>query len=114
MANKTDGITDLTKLLIAASKKFSKTQYSKLTSVIFAMLHGVNYGYTEMDQRFLNDAADVYEVHQDHDEFLEEIDKELDEVEKTLSKFKKPLPPKSKNNVIKFSDYKQDVTNDGG
>ena len=78
------------------------------------MLHGVSYGYDQMDQRFLNDAADVYEVHQDHDEFLEEIDKELDEVEKTLSKFKKPLPPKSKNNVIKFSDYKQDVTNDGG
>ena len=27
MADKTDGITDLTKLLIAASKKFSKTEY---------------------------------------------------------------------------------------
>ena len=114
MANKTDGITELTKLLVSASKKFSKTEYNRLSSVIFAMLHGVSYGYDQMDQRFLNDAADVYEVHQDHDEFLEEIDKELDEVEKTLSKFKKPLPPKSKNNVIKFSDYKQDATNDGG
>ena len=114
MANKTDGITELTKLLVSASKKFTKTEYNRLSSVIFAMLHGVSYGYDQMDQRFLNDAADVYEVHQDHDEFLEEIDKELDEVEKTLSKFKKPLPPKSKNNVIKFSDYKQDVTNDGG
>ena len=114
MANKTDGITELTKLLVSASKKFSKTEYNRLSSVIFAMLHGVSYGYDQMDQRFLNDAADVYEVHQDHDEFLEEIDKELDEVEKTLSKFKKPFPPKSKNNVIKFSDYKQDVTNDGG
>ena len=114
MADKTDGITDLTKLLVSASKKFSKTEYNRLSSVIFAMLHGVSYGYDQMDQRFLNDAADIYEVHQDHDEFLEEIDKELDEVEKTLSKFKKPLPPKSKNNVIKFSDYKQDVTNDGG
>ena len=114
MADKTDGITDLTKLLVSASKKFTKTEYNRLSSVIFAMLHGVSYGYDQMDQRFLNDAADIYEVHQDHDEFLEEIDKELDEVEKTLSKFKKPLPPKSKNNVIKFSDYKQDVTNDGG
>ena len=114
MADKTDGITDLTKLLVSASKKFTKTEYNRLSSVIFAMLHGVSYGYDQMDQRFLNDAADVYEVHQDHDEFLEEIDKELDEVEKTLSKFKKPLPPKSKNNVIKFSDYKQDATNDGG
>ena len=113
MADKTDGITDLTKLLVSASKKFTKTEYNRLSSVIFAMLHGVSYGYDQMDQRFLNDAADVYEVHQDHDEFLEEIDKELDEVEKTLSKFKKPLPPKSKDNVIKFSDYKQDATNDG-
>ena len=113
MADKTDGITDLTKLLVSASKKFSKREYNRLSSVVFAMLHGVSYGYDQMDQRFLNDAADIYEVHQDHDEFLEEIDKELDVVEKTLSKFKKPLPPKSKNNVIKFSDYKQDATNDG-
>ena len=114
MANKTDGITELTKVLVSASKKFSKTEYNRLSSVVFAMLHGVSYGYDQMDQRFLNDAADIYEVHQDHDEFLEEIDKELDEVEKTLSKFKKPSPPESKDNVIKFSDYKQDVTNDGG
>ena len=114
MADKTDGITDLTTVLVSASKKFTKKEYNKLSSVVFAMLHGVSYGYDQMDQRFLNDAADIYEVHQDHNEFLEEIDKELDEVEKTLSKFKKPLPPKSKNNVIKFSDYKQDVTNDGG
>ncbi len=113
MANKTDGITDLTKTLVSASKKFTKKEYNRLTSVVFAMLHGVSYGYDQMDQRFLNDAADIYEVHQDHDEFLEEIDNELDKVEKTLSKFKKPLPPKSKNNVIKFSDYKQDVKNDG-
>jgi len=112
MANKTDGITELTKTLVSAAKKFRKKEYDRLTSVIFAMLHGVSYGYDQMDQRFLNDAADIYEVHQDHDEFLEEIDEEIDEVEKELSKFKKPLPPKSKDNVIKFSDYKQDVTND--
>ena len=112
MANKTDGITELTKTLVSAAKKFRKKEYDRLTSVIFAMLHGVSYGYDQMDQRFLNDAADIYEVHQDHDEFLEEIDEEIDEVEKELFKFKKPLPPKSKDNVIKFSDYKQDVTND--
>ena len=114
MANKTDGITDLTKLLVAASRKFSRTEYSKLTSVVFAMLHGVTYGYDQMDQRFLNDATDIYEVHQDHDEFLKEIDKEIDKVEETLSKFKKKSLKNNKNNVIKFSDYKQDVTNDGG
>ncbi len=75
MANKTDGITELTKTLVSAAKKFRKKEYDRLTSVIFAMLHGVSYGYDQMDQRFLNDAADIYEVHQDHDEFLEEIDK---------------------------------------
>ena len=53
--------------------------------------------------------------------WLEEIEnKDLDEVEKTISLIHqrflilKPSPPKSKDNVIKFSDYKQDVTNDGG
>ena len=64
MADKKDGITDLTKLLVTASKKFTKTEYSTLTSVVFAMLHGVNYGYNEMDQRFLNDALDIFEFNQ--------------------------------------------------
>lgn len=116
MADKTDGITDLTKLLIAASKKFSRTEYSKLTSVVFAMLHGVNYGYDQMDQRFLNDAADIHLLH--HDEAW------LKKMENKFSNYKnfKPNPSKisnfkrknkSKNNVIKFSDYKQDATNDG-
>tara|TARA_R110002073_G_scaffold118827_1_gene258066 strand:+ start:545 stop:889 length:345 start_codon:yes stop_codon:yes gene_type:complete len=114
MAKKTDGITDLTKLLIVASKKFSKKEYSKLTNVVFAMLHGVTYGYDQMDQRFLNDSMDIYEIHQDDTEFFAQIDRDIDDVEKTLSKFKKHLPKKNKNNVIKFSDYKQDVTNDGG
>ncbi len=114
MANKTDGITDLTKVLIAASKKFSKTEYNKITSVIFAMLHGVSYGYDQMDQRFLNDANDIYEIHQDDTEFFAQVDRDIDEVEKSLSKFKKHLPKKNKNNVIKFSDYKQDTKNDGG
>tara|TARA_R100001510_G_scaffold40071_1_gene36471 strand:+ start:210 stop:521 length:312 start_codon:yes stop_codon:yes gene_type:complete len=103
MANKTDGITDLTKVLIAASKKFSKTEYSKLTNVLFAMLHGVNYGYDQMDQRFLSDASDIHLLH--HDEaFMKGLEKKL----------KKKNVKKYKNNVIKFSDYKQDTTNDGG
>ena len=102
MANKTDGITDLTKVLIAASKKFSKTEYSKLTNVIFAMLHGVNYGYDQMDQRFLSDATDIHLLH--HDEaFMKKMEKKL----------KKKIK-KNKNNVINFSDYYQDDKNDGG
>ena len=64
MAKKKDGITDLTKVLVTAAKKFSNAEYSKLTQVIFALLHGVNYGYDTMDQRFLNDAQDLKFIHQ--------------------------------------------------
>ena len=42
MADKTDGITDLTKVLVSAAKKFNEKEYSKLQSVIFAMLQSVN------------------------------------------------------------------------
>jgi hypothetical protein len=104
MADKTDGITDLTKVLIAASKKFSRTEYSKLTSVIFAMLHGVNYGYDQMDQRFLSDATDIHLLH--HDEAF------MKKMEKKLLK-KKTKNKKNQNNVINFSDYYQGETNDG-
>ena len=63
MAKQKDGITDLTKVLISAANKFTDAEYTKLTQVIFAMLHGVNYGYDTMDQRFLNDAQDLKFVH---------------------------------------------------
>ena len=53
MAKQKDGITDLTKVLISAANKFTDAEYTKLTQVIFALLHGVNYGYDTMDQRFL-------------------------------------------------------------
>ena len=50
MANKTDGITELTKLLVSASKKFSKTEYNRLSSVfllcymvlVMAMIKWIN------------------------------------------------------------------------
>ena len=63
MAKQKDGITDLTKVLISAANKFTDAEYTKLTKVIFALLHGVNYGYDTMDQRFLNDAQDLKFVH---------------------------------------------------
>ena len=63
MAKQKDGITDLTKVLISAAKKFSDQEYSRLQSVIFAMLHGVNYGYDTMDQRFLNESHDIKFIH---------------------------------------------------
>ena len=36
---------------------------NNLTSTIFALLNGVNYGYTELGPRFLHDAQDIYDIH---------------------------------------------------
>ena len=100
MANKTDGITDLTKVLVSAAKKFSDTEYSKLQSVIFAMLHGVNYGYTDMDARFLEESNDLFLLHK------------ADNLHKKITKKTKI---KYKDNVIQFKDFsREDATNDGG
>jgi hypothetical protein len=60
MAKKKDGITDLTKTLVSAAKKFNDKEYGRLQHLIFALLHGVNYGYTKMDQQFLDDSSDIY------------------------------------------------------
>jgi len=99
MANKTDGITDLTKILVCAAKKFSDKEYSKLQSVVFAMLHGVSYGYTSMDAKFLEDSNDLFFIHKG------------DKLHKKLTKKEKI---KYKDNVIQFKDFsRQDVTNDG-
>jgi hypothetical protein len=118
MAKKKDGITELTKLLVSASKKFTKTEYSGLTSVVFAMLHGVNYGYNEMDQRFLTDALDIYELHQDN--------KDLKKTSSYVSSYKnhKPDPSmisnfkrkktKYKDNVIQLKDFSKGAVNDNG
>ena len=97
MANKTDGITDLTKVLVSAAKKFNDTEYSKLQSVIFAMLHGVNYGYTDMDARFLEDSNDLFFIHK------------ADKIHKKITKKKKV---KYKDNVIQFKDFSREALND--
>ena len=100
MADKTDGITDLTKVLVSAAKKFNDKEYSKLQSVIFAMLHGVNYGYTDMDARFLEDSNDLFFIHK------------ADKIHKKITKKTKV---KYKDNVIQFKDFsREDATNDGG
>ena len=75
MAKKTDGITDLTKVLISAAKKLSDAEYKKLTQCIFALLHGVNYGYDTMDQKFLNDAQDLKFIHNADKKFKKIIKK---------------------------------------
>ena len=91
MAKKKDGITDLTKTLVSAAKKFNDKEYGVLQHLIFALLHGVNYGYTSMDQRFLDDSSDIYFLHKD----------DKDNFKKVIKKKK----TKYKDNVIKFSDY---------
>ena len=95
MAKQKDGITDLTKVLISDANKFTDAEYTKLTQVIFAMLHGVNYGYDTMDQRFLNDAQDL--------KFVHNADK----------KFKKIIKKKKvKNNVIYISNFSKESSKD--
>ena len=95
MAKQKDGITDLTKVLISAANKFTDAEYTKLTQVIFALLHGVNYGYDTMDQRFLNDAQDL--------KFVHNADK----------KFKKIIKKKKvKNNVIYISNFSKETSKD--
>ena len=99
MAEKKDGITDLTKVLVSAAKHFSDKEYSKLQSVIFAMLHGVDYGYTGLDAKFLEDSNDLYFIHK---------------ADKLHKKIKKNKKIKYKDNVIQFKDFsREDVTNDG-
>src|SRR5210317_1260261 len=66
MAKQKDGITDLNKVLVIGAKKLSHSDYKKLTHTIFAILNGVNYGYTELGPRFLQDAQDIYLVHNDY------------------------------------------------
>ena len=95
MGKKTDGITDLTKVLISAANKFTDAEYTKLTQVIFGLLHGVNYGYDTMDQRFLNDPQDL--------KFVHNADK----------KFKKIIKKKKvKNNVIYISNFSKESSKD--
>lgn len=84
MAKKTDGITDLTKVMVSAAKKLSDREYKNLTHVIFALLHGVNFGYESMDQKFLDDAKDLKFIHN------------ADKKSKKITKVKKNY----KNNVI--------------
>jgi hypothetical protein len=50
--------------------------YNKLQHVIFALLHGVNYGYTKMDQQFFDDSSDIYFLNKDQQDSLKKVIKE--------------------------------------
>jgi hypothetical protein len=98
MAKKKDGITDLTKILVSAAKYLPAKDYDKLQHVIFALLHGVNFGYNKMDQQFFDDSSDIYFLHKD----------QQDNPKKVLKKNK----TKYKNNVIQFKDFSREALND--
>ena len=100
MAKKKDGITDLTKTLVSAAQKFNDTEYNRLQHLIFALLHGVNFGYTSMDQRFLDDSSDIYFLHKD----------QQDNPKKVFKKNK----TKYNNNVIQLKDFSREVLNGDG
>ena len=64
MTKKTDGITDLTKVLILLAQKFSKKDYTSITNVMFSLKMGISYGYkSEFDPAMLNDAIHIYKLH---------------------------------------------------
>ena len=99
MAKKKDGITDLTKTLVSAAQKFNDTEYNRLQHLIFALLHGVNFGYTSMDQRFLDDSSDIYFLHKE---------------QKLPKKIIKTKKIKYKDNVIQLKDFSRGAVNDNG
>jgi hypothetical protein len=98
MAKKKDGITDLTKVLVSAAKKFNEKEYGRLQSLIFALLHGVNYGYTKMGQQFLDDSSDIYFLHKDQQDNPKRV------VKKNKTKYT--------NNVIQLKDFSREALND--
>ena len=98
MAKKTDGITDLTKVLMTAAKKFNKKEYGKLQSVIFAMLHGVSYGYEQMNIQFIIESGDLYTFYRTGEASEKEIVKQ--------KKFK------IKNNVVYLKNFKRETIED--
>ena len=100
MAKKKDGITDLTKTLVSAAKKFNDKEYGRLQHLIFALLHGVNYGYTKMDQQFFDDSSDIYFLNKDQQDSLKKV-------------FKKNKT-KYNNNVIQLKDFSREALNGDG
>lgn len=63
MAKKKDGITDLTKMLVMLAERLTPYQFQKVRDVCFALLNGVNYGYSEFGPKFLQDSNDIFAMH---------------------------------------------------
>jgi|TARA_R100001086_G_scaffold225387_1_gene143691 hypothetical protein len=95
MAKKRDGITDLTKLSVIAAEKLTPSQFKLFQSTIFAMLNGVQFGYTEMGPQFLHDTNDIYSIHNKTDKKTK--------TKKVIIKIKN-----NKSNVIDFNSYRRE------
>ena len=64
MAKSKDGITEYTKALVILAANLKKSDYDKITSVMFALHNGVCFGYKpEFDPQMITDANDVYKFH---------------------------------------------------
>jgi hypothetical protein len=64
MAKSKDGITEYTKALVILAANLKKSDYDKITSVMFALHNGVSFGYKpEFDPQMITDATDVYKFH---------------------------------------------------
>jgi hypothetical protein len=95
MVKKKGGITDLTRLSVVAAEKLTPTQFKLFQSTIFAMLNGVQFGYTEMGPQFLHDTNDIYSIHSKPGK--------KDKVKKVVVKIKN-----NKSNVIDFNSYRRE------
>ena len=95
MAKKKGGITDLTKLSVLAAGSFTPSQLQLFQSTIFAMLNGVQYGYTEMGPQFLHDNNDIYSIHSKPEK--------KGKTKKVIVKIKN-----NKSNIIDFNSYRRE------
>ena len=95
MAKKRDGITDLTKLSVLAAEKLTPSQFTLFQQTIFALLNGVQFGYTELGPQFLQDTNDIYTIHSKPNK--------KKKIQKVLVKIKN-----NKSNVIDFDSYRRE------
>ena len=64
MAKSKDGITEYTKALVILAANLKKSDYDKITSVMFALHNGVSFGYKpEFDPQMLTDANDLFKFY---------------------------------------------------
>ena len=99
MAKKTDGITELTKMLKMLAGHLTFNEYQKVQSVVFALLNGVTFGYNEMGPRFIHESEDVYYFHNGEA-------KPISKKTKNNPQATVVIENKSKDNVVDLNHYR--------